>query len=40
MDELRDFPDDVFLTPEEYRLLKVVDSIVREKKLSEFKPLD
>jgi hypothetical protein len=40
MDELRDFLEDVFLTPEEYRLLREVDSIVKERKLGELKPLD
>jgi aspartyl/asparaginyl beta-hydroxylase (cupin superfamily) len=40
IDELGDFPEDVFLTPEEYRLLREVDGIVKEKKLSELAPLD
>jgi hypothetical protein len=40
IDELRDFLEDVFLTPQEYQLLREVDSIVREKKLSELTPLD
>jgi hypothetical protein len=40
IDELREFLEDVFLTPEEYRLLREVDSIIRERKLSELTPLD
>jgi hypothetical protein len=40
IDEPRDFLEDVLLSPEEYRLLREADSIIREKKLSEFMPLD
>jgi hypothetical protein len=40
IDELREFLEDVFLTPEEYRLLREVDSTIKEKKLSELTPLD
>jgi hypothetical protein len=40
IDELRDFLEDIFLTPEEYRLLREVDSVVREGRLSELKRLD
>ncbi len=40
IDELREFLEDIFLTPEEYRLLREVDSIIRERKLSELTPLD
>ncbi|MEM4480590.1 MAG: hypothetical protein QXG58_05045 [Candidatus Bathyarchaeia archaeon] len=40
LDELRDFLEDVFLTAEEYVLLKEVDEIIREKHFNELKPLD
>ncbi|MEM2780970.1 MAG: hypothetical protein QW791_08950 [Candidatus Bathyarchaeia archaeon] len=40
LDELRDFLEDVFLTAEEYVLLKEVDEIVREKRFNELKSLD
>jgi len=40
IDALREFLEDVFLTPEEYRLLREVDNIIRERKLSELTPLD
>jgi hypothetical protein len=40
IDELREFLEDVFLTPEEYKLLREVDSMIRERKLSELTPLD
>lgn len=40
IDELRGFLEDVFLTPEEYRLLREVDNTVKERKLSELTPLD
>ena len=40
LDELRDFLEDVFLTTEECILLKEVDDIVKNKRLSELKPLN
>jgi hypothetical protein len=40
LDELRVFLEDVFLTPEEDRLLREVDNLVKEKKLSELTTLD
>jgi len=40
IDELREFLEDVFVTPEEYKLLREVDSIIMERKLSELTPLD
>jgi len=38
LDELRDFPEDVFLTTEECILLKETDETVRNKHFSELKP--
>ncbi|WXG43902.1 MAG: hypothetical protein WED04_07715 [Promethearchaeati archaeon SRVP18_Atabeyarchaeia-1] len=40
IDELREFLEDVFLTPEEYRLLREADNMIKERKLSELTPLD
>jgi hypothetical protein len=40
LDELWDFLEDVFLTTEECILLKEVDEIVKNKRLSELKPLN
>lgn len=40
LDELRDFLEDVFLTPEEYALLKKTDEIVKNKRFNELKPLN
>ncbi len=40
LDELKDFLEDVFLTTEEYMLLKEVDEIVANKRFNELKPLD
>ncbi len=40
LDELKDFLEDVFLTTEEYMLLKEVDEIVTNKRFNELKPLD
>jgi len=40
LDELKDFIEDVFLTTEEYILLKEVDEIVANKRFNELKPLD
>jgi hypothetical protein len=40
LDELRDFLEDVFLTKEEYVLLKETDEIVRNKRFDELKSLD
>jgi hypothetical protein len=38
LDELRDFLEDVFLTTEEYMLLKEVYEIVANKRFNELKP--
>jgi len=40
LDELRDFLEDVFLTKEEYILLKETDEIVKNKRFNELKSLD
>lgn len=40
IDELKDFLEDIFLTTEEYLLLKEVDEVVRDKRFSELKSLD
>ncbi|MGP3667634.1 MAG: hypothetical protein ACKD6N_03415 [Candidatus Bathyarchaeota archaeon] len=40
LDELRDFLEDVFLTVEEYVLLKEIDEIVKEKRFDELKSLN
>ena len=40
LDELKEFLEDVFLTPEEAALLKDADRAVKGKKLDELKPLD
>ncbi len=40
LDELRDFLEDVFITTEECILLKEVNNIVKNKRFSEFKPLN
>ncbi|NHV96720.1 MAG: hypothetical protein HA494_02880 [Thaumarchaeota archaeon] len=40
LDELRDFLEDVFLTTEEYTLLKETDEIVKSKRFSELKSLN
>ena len=40
LDELRDFLEDVFLTTEEYILLKETDEIVKNKRYSELKSLN
>jgi len=40
LDELKDFLEDVFLTTEEYMLLKEVDEIVANKRFNELKTLD
>jgi len=40
LDELRDFLEDVFLTTEEFMLLKEVDEIVKNKRFSELKSLN
>jgi len=40
LDELRVFLEDVFLTIEEYRLLKETDEIVRNKRFSELKSIN
>ena len=40
IDELKSFLEDVFLTAEEYLLLREADEIVKNKRFSELKPLD
>jgi len=40
LDELREFLKDVFLTIEEYMLLKETDEIVRNKRFSELKSIN
>lgn len=40
LDELRSFLEDVFITAEEYMLLKETDEIVRSKRFNELKLLD
>ena len=40
LDELRDLLEDVFLTKEEYILLKEADEIIRNKRFNELKSLD
>ncbi|MEM1582402.1 MAG: hypothetical protein QXK89_07845 [Candidatus Bathyarchaeia archaeon] len=40
IDELKGFLEDIFLTTEEYLLLKEIDEIVEDKRFSELKPLD
>jgi len=40
LDELKDFLEDVFLTAEEYMLLKEVDKIIANKRFNELKPLN
>lgn len=40
LDELKEFLEDVFLTPEEYLLVKETDKLVREKRLDELVNLD
>ena len=40
IDELKGFLEDIFLTTEEYLLLKEIDEIVKDKRFSELKPLD
>ncbi|MEM3489176.1 MAG: hypothetical protein QW702_01975 [Candidatus Bathyarchaeia archaeon] len=40
IDELKGFLEDIFLTTEEYLLLKEIDKIVKDKRFSELKPLD
>ena len=40
LDELREFLEDVFLTVEEYKLLKETDEIVRGKRFSELKSIN
>jgi len=40
LDDLRDFLEDVFLTTEEYILLKKTDDIIRNKRFDELKSLD
>ena len=40
IDELKSFLEDVFLTAEEYLLLREADEIVKNKRFSELKSLD
>jgi len=40
LDELRDFLEDIFLTTEEYILLKEIDRVIKNKRFNELKPLD
>ena len=40
LDELRDFLEDIFLTTEEYILLKEIDRVIKNKMFNELKPLD
>ena len=40
LDEIRDFLEDVFLTPDEFMLLKETDEIVKGKRFSELRSLD
>ncbi len=40
LDELMEFLEDVFLTAEEYTLLKETDEIVKNKRFDELKPLN
>jgi len=40
LDELREFLEDVFLTTEEYMLLKETDEIVKNKRFSELKSIN
>ena len=40
LDELRNLLEDVFLTKEEYILLKEADEIIRNKRFNELKSLD
>ncbi len=40
LDELREFLEDVFLTIEEYMLLKETDEIVKNKRFSELKSIN
>ena len=40
LDEIRDFLEDIFLTPDEFMLLKETDEIVKGKRFSELRSLD
>lgn len=40
LDEIRDFLEDVFLTSDEFMLLKETDEIVKGKHFSELRSLD
>ncbi|MEM0217748.1 MAG: hypothetical protein QXM73_03230 [Candidatus Nezhaarchaeales archaeon] len=40
IDELKGFLEDIFLTTEEYLLLKEIDEIVKDKRFSELKSFD
>ena len=38
--ELRDFLEDVFVTPEEHALLRETDNLVKSKSFNELTPID
>ena len=40
LDEIRNFLEDIFLTPDEFMLLKETDEIVKGKRFSELRSLD
>jgi phage/plasmid-associated DNA primase len=40
LDELREFLEDVFVTPEEHALLKEADNLVKSKSFNELTPID
>ena len=40
LEELKEFLEDVFLTPKEYALLKETDEIVKNRRFNELKPLN
>ena len=40
IDELKGFLEDIFLTTEEYLLLREIDEIVKDKRFSELKSID
>ena len=40
LDEIKEFLQDVFITSEEYSLIKETDDLIRQKKFDEFVILD
>ena len=40
LDEIRNFLEDIFLTPDEFMLLKETDEIIKGKRFSELRSLD